>query len=194
MLLFWFGPQVTFRKNESPELPMDPENTRNTSPRIPLYNLGGASGNQTIVKFQSLAKQLFPSKKAILCSSWAAVPQSARWSLTRTLKEKLVRVAVPDEVRMDLSPHELLGSWASAELTVSSWRCNEAQGHQSPSPADRLLSTSHHSLIGPRAQLGRGIQALQLGVEVLISLPLLFLGRHLSPNPIFFLENRYFNG
>lgn len=101
---------------------------------------------------------------------------------------------MPDDVRMDLSPHELLGSQASAELTVSSRRGNEAQGHQSPSPADRLLSTSHHSLIGPTAQLGRGIRALQLGAEVLRSLLLLFLGRHLSPNPIFFLEMRYFNG
>lgn len=65
------------------------------------------------------------------------------------------RVAVADEVRMDLSPHELLRSRVSAEVTVSSWRCDESQ---CPSPAERLLSTSHGSLTGPRAQLGRGIR------------------------------------
>lgn len=189
-LLFWFGPQVSFRKRESPwNFPW----TLNTFPRILLYNFGELQAIKQLSNFKAWQSSHVPSRRWHTLFFLSSSPQVWSMKSDQDIKREPGRVAVADEVRMDLSPHEFLWSRVSGE--VSLWRCDESQGHQSLSPADRLLSTSHHFLTGPRAQLEREIRFEHYSlVRKYWFLSLLFLGRHSSPNPILSMEKRYFSG
>lgn len=123
------------------------------SQHSPLHFRVGFSSNQNkTITFQNLAKQCFTPRRSYVLFFLNNSPNV--WSMKSDHANKGEpgpELVVADKVGMDLSPCELHSYQASVVLTVSSRTWDEVLGHWSPSPADRLLSSSHDSLTGPRA-------------------------------------------
>lgn len=140
------------------ELSVAIENSPNIPSSILLLILGGASDNETIVKFESFSKQLFYSGRRYTLFFLSNSPEVWSWSVTMTTKENLDQGGSGRCSVYGFQP--LCTPWLSRQCKADCFLMGMRWRPGSPEPQSswQTIDSSRHFLTGPRAQLGRRIQ------------------------------------